>query len=219
MLVFDLIIAVAYFAIPLELLYCFLWYPFPVRVKPAIVGALFICFITLCGLTHMVRAFNLGQHAVEVITGLCTVISVLTAIMMLWLIPELFKLAKALETERCENIMLERFQATLRDAVEGPEDKVDEASLNLMKAIPYCSNRQLRAMAAAKADLARMFRGKGVDISMAQDLKVRPNKVVVPINQLFVMVADADIHAQQGQMLDRMSMQIAKTFMDAEALV
>lgn len=28
MLVFDLIIAVAYFAIPLELLYCFLWYAF-----------------------------------------------------------------------------------------------------------------------------------------------------------------------------------------------
>ena len=45
----------------------------------------------------------------------------------------------------------------------------------------------------------------------------RANKVVLPINNLFVMVADKEIHAQQGQMLDRMSLSIAKTFMDAEA--
>ena len=50
--------------------------------------------------------------------GLCTVISVATAIMMLWLIPELFKLAKALEAERCEKLLLESFQATLNNAVE-----------------------------------------------------------------------------------------------------
>ncbi len=104
-------------------------------------------------------------------------------------------------------------------AVQAPEDKMDDASLNLMKAIPYCSNRQLRAMSAAKADLARMFRSKSVDISIAQDLKPRPNKVILPINNLFVMVADADIHAQQGQMLDRMSLSIAKTFMEAESRV
>ena len=47
-----------------------------------------------------------------------------------------------------------------------------EASMNLIKAIPYCSNRHLRALTAAKADLAKMFRSKGVDISIAQDLKV-----------------------------------------------
>ena len=41
--------------------------------------------------------------------------------------------------------------------------------------------------------------------------------MVLPINNLFVMVADKEIHAQQGQMLDRMSLSIAKTFMDAEA--
>ena len=96
---------------------------------------------------------------------------------------------------------------------------MDDASLNLMKAIPYCSNRQLRAMSAAKADLGRMFRSKSVDISIAQDLKPRPNKVILPINNLFVMVADADIHAQQGHMLDRMSLSIAKTFMDADSRV
>jgi len=50
--------------------------------------------------------------------GLCMVISVLTAVIMLWLIPELFKLAKALETERCEKMLLDNFNATLRAAVD-----------------------------------------------------------------------------------------------------
>ena len=49
MLVFDLIIAIAYFAIPAELVYCLTRYPFPIRAKPAIVGCLFVTFITMCG--------------------------------------------------------------------------------------------------------------------------------------------------------------------------
>ena len=49
MLVFDLLIAIAYFAIPAELVYCLTRYPFPIRAKPAIVGCLFVTFITVCG--------------------------------------------------------------------------------------------------------------------------------------------------------------------------
>lgn len=181
-------------------------------------GALFISFITVCGLTHLARAFDLGL-AIPITMGLCSVISVLTALMMLWLVPELFKLAKALETERSEKLMLDNFQATLRDAVDGPDEKMDEASFSLMKAIPYCSNRQLRTMAAAKSSLARSFPARSVVISMAEGLKLAPNKVVLPINQLFVIVADANVHAQRGEVLDRMTMQIAKTFRDAETTV
>lgn len=57
----DLFIAVAYFAIPLELVYCFLWYPFPIRAGPAVIVILFVSFITLCGGTHLVRC---GQERV-----------------------------------------------------------------------------------------------------------------------------------------------------------
>ena len=56
----DLFIAVAYFAIPLELLYCFLWYPFPIRAGPAVIVILFVSFITLCGGTHLVRCEQRG---------------------------------------------------------------------------------------------------------------------------------------------------------------
>ena len=55
MLIWDLLIAVAYFAIPIELIYCFFWYPFPVRAGPAVICTLFVSFITLCGGTHLVR--------------------------------------------------------------------------------------------------------------------------------------------------------------------
>ena len=65
---FDLLIAIAYFAIPLELLYFFLRYPFPIKAKPAIVGCLFVAFITVCGGTHIFRAFDL-EVGVPIITG------------------------------------------------------------------------------------------------------------------------------------------------------
>ena len=69
----------------------------------------------------MARSFQWGYVPTNVIMGICTVISVATAVMMLWLVPELFKLAKALEAERCEKLLLESFQATLNNAVEvGP---------------------------------------------------------------------------------------------------
>ena len=42
------------------------------------------------------RAFGWGP-AIPIVTAICTVISVLTAVMLLWLIPGVFKLAKKLE--------------------------------------------------------------------------------------------------------------------------
>ena len=68
LLAFDLLIAIAYCAIPLELLYFFLRYPFPITAKQAFVGALFVAFITVCGGTHIIRAFDL-EMAVPAITG------------------------------------------------------------------------------------------------------------------------------------------------------
>jgi hypothetical protein len=217
MLVFDLIIAVAYFAIPLELLYCFLWYPFPVRAKPAIVCFLFVCFITLCGGTHLARAFDFGT-AIPIVTIVCSIISVLTALMLIWLIPGVFILAKTLEKERVERIMLENFQASLKEAVEGPEDW--KASLNMIRAVPFCSNRQLRLLTVAKSSLTRMLAPSQVDIvSTAEAEGPMSNKVVVPINKLFVIVVDEEAHVKHTELLQRISNQIAQLFMEAGDMV
>ncbi len=69
-------------------------------------------------LTHVARSFQWNYVSTTIINGICAIISIATAVMMLWLIPELFKLAKALEAERCEKLLLESFQATLNNAVE-----------------------------------------------------------------------------------------------------
>lgn len=216
MLVWDFIIALAYFAIPLELLYCFLWYPFPVRAKPAIFCSLFVCFITICGGTHLARAFDFTT-AVPIVTAICTVISVLTAFMLLWLIPGVFKLAKALEQERVERLMLENFQGTLTEAAEGPDDI--KATLNIIRAVPHCSNRQLRLLTAAKSSLCRMLASNHVDIVGKEGLKEVPGKVTVPINQLFVIVLDKDVHAKHRDILAKLSGQIAHAFMEAGDLI
>lgn len=212
----DFIIALAYFAIPLELLYCFLWYPFPVRAKPAIFCCLFVSFITICGGTHLARAFAFDT-AVPIVTAICTIISVLTAFMLLWLIPGVFKLAKSLEQERAERMLLEAFQATLTEAAEGPEDL--KGSLNIIRAVPHCSNRQLRLLTAAKSSLARMLNSSSVDIVGAQAVKETPGKVTVPVNQLFVIVIDKDVQAKHSDLLERLSGQIAHAFMEAGDMV
>ena len=83
------------------------------------------------------------------------------------------------------------------------------------RAAAYCSNRQLRLLTSAKASLARMLGTKGVDITSAEGLKPMPGKVVVPINQLFVIVVDEAAHAQHRELVERASLQIAQAFRNA----
>ena len=215
-LVFDLLIAIAYFCIPLQLLYCFVWFPFRIRAKPAVIGSLFVSFITACGVTHLVRAFNFAD-AIPIVTGICTVISLMTAIMLLWLIPGMFKLARSLEKERTDRLMLESLRAALREAVEGPEDK--KAVLDIIRSVPFCSNRQLRLLTAAKSSLIRMLGTHGVDIISTQNVHSMHNKVVVPINQVVAIVADADVHADHSELLERVGLQIAQLFTETGDMI
>ena len=56
--------------------------------------------------------------------------------MLLWLIPGLFQLAKALERDRVQKLMLDNLAGALKDAVEGTDDV--KASLSLIRAAAYC---------------------------------------------------------------------------------
>ena len=89
----DFLIAVAYFSIPIELLYfvsCsnlpFKWVLFQ-----------FIAFIVLCGLTHLLNGWTYGPHpfqlmlALTVFKILTTLVSCATAITLITLIPLLLK--------------------------------------------------------------------------------------------------------------------------------
>lgn len=141
----------------------------------------------------------------------------MTAIMLLWLIPGMFKLARSLEKERTDRMMLESLRAALREAVEGPEDK--KAVLDLIRSVPFCSNRQLRLLTAAKSSLIRMLGTHGVDIISTQNVHLMHNKVVVPINQVVAIVADADVHAQHSELLERVGLQIAQLFTETGDMI
>lgn len=89
----DFLIAVAYFSIPIELLYfvsCsnvpFKWVLFQ-----------FIAFIVLCGMTHLLNGWTYGPHAFQLAVALTTfkfltaLVSCATAITLITLIPLLLK--------------------------------------------------------------------------------------------------------------------------------
>ena len=265
-LAFDLLIAVAYFAIPLELLYFFLRFPFPIRAKPAFVGCIFVCFITLCGGTHIFRAFDLhsavpfitGEHSLpmpfalsvpltgtlyrrpatdmlsaaspgqggcvlhhsqqsvlDAMAGACMVISVASAAVLLYLIPGLFLLARTLEKDRAEREALEDLNGTLTESVE-MSDNSRGTNMTMLKAVRVCTRRQLHLLTAARSSLKRTFGMKAVDIKLVDGLGPVPaTSVVLPVNDIIVVVVDASVHQRQQELLERAALQIATSFRDA----
>lgn len=103
----DFLIAVAYFSIPLELLYFVSLSNVPFKW----VLALFIAFIVLCGLTHLLNGWTYyGPHSFQLMLSLTVakfftaLVSCLTAIALLTLIPLLLKV-KVRETFLRRNVL------------------------------------------------------------------------------------------------------------------
>ncbi|CAF1347996.1 unnamed protein product [Rotaria sordida] len=98
----DIFIAIAYFSIPLELLYFLKHYPTTVPNKYKSIVIMFALFIVLCGLTHTFNALHLSINTI-IFTKLSTaIISVITAMALFILIPSVLSFlsyAKALEEE------------------------------------------------------------------------------------------------------------------------
>ncbi|KAM0867536.1 hypothetical protein ACQ4PT_041923 [Festuca glaucescens] len=120
----DLLIAAAYFSIPLEILYFVagLRHLLPFRWVLVQFGA----FIVLCGLTHLLTAFTYEPHAfalVLLLTAakfLTALVSFLTAITLLTLIPQLLRVKvresllwiKARELDREVDLMKQQEEAS-----------------------------------------------------------------------------------------------------------
>lgn len=89
----DFLIAVAYFSIPIELLYFISCSTFP--FKWVIIE--FIAFIVLCGMTHLLNGWTYGPHpfqlmlALTIFKLLTALVSFATAITLITLIPLLLK--------------------------------------------------------------------------------------------------------------------------------
>ncbi|CAH8391837.1 unnamed protein product [Eruca vesicaria subsp. sativa] len=91
----DFLIAVAYFSIPIELLYFVNRTNVPSPYNWVVCE--FIAFIVLCGMTHLLAGFTYGPHwawvmtAVTVFKMLTGIVSFLTAISLVTLLPLLLK--------------------------------------------------------------------------------------------------------------------------------
>ena len=86
----DWIIALSYFAIPIELIFFYIRFRME-RGYATIVLALFVSFITFCGITHVCNALVLMQsnHVIKAITA---AVSCLTAVALVRVIPAVFSL-------------------------------------------------------------------------------------------------------------------------------
>lgn len=90
----DFMIAVAYFSIPIELLYFVTCSSFPFKW----VLFQFIAFIVLCGMTHLLNGWTYGPHSFQLMLALTifkfltALVSFATAITLLTLIPLLLKI-------------------------------------------------------------------------------------------------------------------------------
>ncbi|KAL1535715.1 Enoyl-[acyl-carrier-protein] reductase [NADPH, B-specific] 2, mitochondrial [Salvia divinorum] len=89
----DFLIAIAYFSIPIELIYFVSCSSFPFKW----VLIQFILFIVLCGMTHLLNGWTYGPHtfqlmlALTVFKSLTALVSFATAITLFTLIPQLLK--------------------------------------------------------------------------------------------------------------------------------
>ncbi|XP_042029663.1 ethylene receptor 2-like [Salvia splendens] len=89
----DFLIAIAYFSIPLELIYFVSCSTFPFKW----VLVQFILFIVLCGMTHLLNGWTYGPHTFQLMLSLTifkfltALVSFATAITLFTLIPQLLK--------------------------------------------------------------------------------------------------------------------------------
>lgn len=99
----DVLIAVAYFSIPVELLYFVSCSNFPFKW----VLFQFIAFIGFCGMTHLLNAWAYGPHSFQLMLSL-TVMKVLTALVSFATAITLFSLIPMLLKVKVRELMLKQ---------------------------------------------------------------------------------------------------------------
>ncbi|CAB9507533.1 expressed unknown protein [Seminavis robusta] len=88
----DLIISIAYFSIPLQLVASLTFYPRLMSMPPQILFlfVLFALFILCCGTGHVLRCVNMTDtHAFHVVNWITAFVSITTALFLLPMVPTL----------------------------------------------------------------------------------------------------------------------------------
>jgi len=127
----DILIALAYFSIPVQLLVFVKRYPLPLRPTYKAVICLFASFIMLCGLTHICqlwKKYSAGMYLLAVVKVVCALVSSVTSVVLLRVIPGFFEVL--IRSKELENQLIDRM-SDLRAAKTRAED-ADRAKSNFM---------------------------------------------------------------------------------------
>lgn len=106
--VFDVLIMISYFAIPIEL--AVFVYRLPLKDwKSQVVCLGFCAFIFLCGVTHLLHLYQITTGSV-VVYGITAFVSITTACLLVLVIPHILSLPVKLEAVRRQGEQQERFR-------------------------------------------------------------------------------------------------------------
>jgi hypothetical protein len=147
--VFDIIIAVSYFTIPLQIAYFTVFMPLQ-DWKAKVTCMLFSTFIVLCGFTHMFHALQM-QTVMRIIYGLTAVVSAVTAVALFVVIPHVLNLPIRLEQVRRQGEIDAKYRSLIR--------QLPDYTLPL---------RDAQLMNVAKMLLRQLFHKKHVQICVQQ---------------------------------------------------
>ncbi|GAB5036520.1 ethylene receptor homolog [Nannochloropsis oceanica] len=136
----DLVIAIAYFFIPVEITMYLLRRRHMMHLHPRFwfTGALFISFILLCGLTHLFNMLNLPTNVILFTKWATAIVSVSTSLLLLHVIPEALSLPQFIKELTFENKSMKDFRGVMvavrRDLRE--EAIIDNARHKLRRILP-----------------------------------------------------------------------------------
>lgn len=172
----DLIITVAYFSIPLQIVVALLQYP-RLRMMPwhiVVLTILFALFIFLCGTGHLFRCMGMNYGTVFDSLNIATAaVSLITALYLLPLMPYLFaSLDKTLESEKeskrkvltfmsflCHEIRNPLFAITSTITFMGDDNTLSEEQKDSLDCIEQSANLMLRLVNDV-LDISKVESGK-----------------------------------------------------------
>ena len=185
----DWVIALSYFAIPIELIFFYLRYRVQQRAA-AVVLCLFVLFITLCGFTHLFGALHLGEVN-KLCKGLTAIVSLITACALIRVIPVVF--AMPVELARLD------------------EDYSHELNLRVFNQTIVLCTRHLNephAVRLAAETLKYMFPAGRLAI-VERDVQFGSGLTEIPIDVRYVLLVEPWLYQQHARFFQEVASQIS----------
>lgn len=186
----DWVIAVSYFAIPLELLYAYQGLHRR-RYAMTIITTLFILFITLCGMTHAFNALQM-ETANHVAKAATAVVSFLTALILAKLIPVMVSMPGQL--------------AALS------QDVAYETNMRVFNQTLLLCTRHLRnetLIPLANETLKYMFPASRVAV-VQRGVQLRHGLQEVPVDMQYVLLVEQELYDKNTGFFEDLAQQLAE---------